>query len=111
METEEQPQTEAGRLIRDMEHQIEHLVRSNKELEEYMRENGEDKELRVAIGENIVTIARRRAMLDDLMRQAGLLPPAGALLQPVDSMASALPPAPLPSGPPPEKMADEGVYL
>jgi hypothetical protein len=33
-----------------------------------MAENGVDKELREAIGENIVAIARRRAILEDLQK-------------------------------------------
>ena len=40
--------TEASRLIKDLEHSIHHLQRSNTELEEHMKEHGFDKELRVA---------------------------------------------------------------
>lgn len=36
-----------------------------------MKEEGFDKDLRDAVGENIVTIARRRAILEDL-RKTGL---------------------------------------
>jgi TolA-binding protein len=67
----ERAEGEAARLIHELETQVEHLVRSNRELEEFMRESGEQKELREAIGENIVTIARRRAILEDLYQQIG----------------------------------------
>ena len=66
--------SENDRLIAQIEHQIEHLVRSNAELEEHMREHGNDKELRTAVGENIVSIARRRAIIEDL--QKGVPTPA-----------------------------------
>ena len=66
--------TEASRLIKDLEHSIHHLQRSNTELEEHMKEHGFDKELRVAIGENVVIIARRQAILEDLRKQAGMAP-------------------------------------
>ena len=65
-------ESEGLRLIRDLEHQIEHLARSNRELEAFMQENGDQKELRTAVGENIVTIARRRAVLADMRKQLGL---------------------------------------
>ncbi|KAJ1463163.1 hypothetical protein M885DRAFT_610181 [Pelagophyceae sp. CCMP2097] len=52
--------------IVDYGNQIKHLVRSNAELEEFMRENGHDKDLRDAVGENIVVIARKRAELGSL---------------------------------------------
>ena len=87
----ETTESEVERLIRDMEHQIAHLVRSNKELEEFMKEEGQNKELRKAIGENIVSIARRRAMVEDLRQQAGLAPAKDALA------VNPLPPLPAPS--------------
>jgi len=92
----ETTESEVERLIRDMEHQIAHLVRSNKELEEFMKEEGQNKELRKAIGENIVSIARRRAMVEDLRQQAGLAPAKAAVLQP----AQAVNPQPPPPAPP-----------
>lgn len=49
--------------IAEEEHRILHLVRSNKELEEHLKEVGHDPELREAVGENIVVIARKRAAL------------------------------------------------
>lgn len=64
----ERPEGEVQRLIAHLENSVTHLVRSNKELEEYMAETGNDKELRAAIGENIVIIARRRAILEDLQK-------------------------------------------
>lgn len=70
----ESGEPEATRLVRELQSQIEHLVRSNKEMEEFMSENGQQKELRDAIGENIVIIARRRAILEDLIEQAGGAP-------------------------------------
>lgn len=120
-------ETEYERLIRELEVQISHLVRSNKELEEFLQENGEQKELRVAIGENIVTIARRRAMMEDLQRQAGLLPPVASVMQPASDGHTAVPLLPPPAPqvqPPPPAIAkaqdgddvlmgveDSGVYL
>mmetsp|Transcript_52711 Transcript_52711/g.114984 ORF Transcript_52711/g.114984 Transcript_52711/m.114984 type:complete len:106 (+) Transcript_52711:355-672(+) len=56
--------------IRELEHQIFHLQRSNTELEDHLRELGHDRELRQAIGENIVAIAKRRAIIDDLLKMA-----------------------------------------
>ena len=91
----ETTESEVERLIRDMEHQIAHLVRSNKELEEFMKEEGQNKELRKAIGENIVSIARRRAMVEDLRQQAGLAPAKAAVLQPAQAV-NPLPPPPAP---------------
>ena len=41
-----------------------------------MKENGHDSELRKAIGENVVVIARRKAILEDLRKQAGIAEPA-----------------------------------
>mmetsp|Transcript_23413 Transcript_23413/g.62759 ORF Transcript_23413/g.62759 Transcript_23413/m.62759 type:complete len:100 (-) Transcript_23413:142-441(-) len=57
--------------IAALENQISHLARSNAEMEAHMAEEGFDKELREAIGENIVAIARRRAILEDL-KKSGL---------------------------------------
>lgn len=82
--------------IREIENQVAHLVRSNAEIKEILETEGGDKELRTAIvrvacppaspcyahrtfsshvfpfrtlqGENIVAIARRRAILEDLHR-------------------------------------------
>lgn len=68
----EKPASEVERLIADIEAQIGHLVRSNKELEEHMAEHGNDKELRAAIGENIYAIAKRRAVVADMRKQQGL---------------------------------------
>jgi hypothetical protein len=97
----ESPDAEAARLVQDLEHQIDHLVRSNRELEEFLKDNTEldaagQKELRVAIGENIVTIARRRAILEDLYQQAGMAEGAP------DANAEGVAPA---------VDADTGVYL
>eukprot|EP00967_Tisochrysis_lutea_P089944 scaffold128380_cov38-Tisochrysis_lutea.AAC.5 len=55
--------TDAGPVeaqIRELEHQIEHLVRSNVEMKEFL-EQAPDAELRTAIGENIVREFTRRA--------------------------------------------------
>mmetsp|Transcript_16546 Transcript_16546/g.41712 ORF Transcript_16546/g.41712 Transcript_16546/m.41712 type:complete len:101 (-) Transcript_16546:51-353(-) len=54
--------------IHALENQIAHLTRSNAEMEEHMAAAGFDKELRVAIGENIVAIARRKAILEDMCK-------------------------------------------
>jgi len=102
----ETTESEVERLIRDMEHQIAHLVRSNKELEEFMKEEGQNKELRKAIGENIVSIARRRAMVEDLRQQAGLAPAKAAVLQPAQAV-NPLPPPPAP----PEGATTPGLGL
>ena len=64
--------------IRELENQIAHLVRSNREMEEILKADGHDADLRTAIGENIVAIARRRAILEDLCRQR----PGGARCRP-----------------------------
>lgn len=66
------PESEHHRLIHELETSIDHLVRSNRELEEYMSEHGFEKDLRVAVGENIAVIARRRAVLEDLQKQVGV---------------------------------------
>eukprot|EP00962_Isochrysis_galbana_P042989 scaffold16219_cov102-Isochrysis_galbana.AAC.22 len=69
----EGPWTDAGPVeaqIQELERQIEHLVRSNLEMREYLAETP-DADLRAAIGENIVrkvTIARRRAIIEDLCK-------------------------------------------
>ena len=70
---------EIGRTLQALDHSISHLERSNRELEEHMREHGHDKALREAIGENILVIARRKAIAADLRKQAGMAPaPAAA---------------------------------
>ena len=73
-------ESEIARRVGELQNSIQHLVRSNKELEEYMAENGFDKELKVAIGENVVIIARRRAILEELEKQmaggVSLAPPS-----------------------------------
>ena len=94
-------ESEIGRLISQLENQIAHLARSNKELEDFMKENGEQKELRVAIGENIVTIAKRRAMVEDLQRQAGLAPAKASVMATTstDFAVGASAPQPPPSQP------------
>ena len=86
-------ESEVGRTIASLELSIHHLERSNAELEVFMKENGPDKELRVAIGENIIVIARRKAILEDLQKQAGVLPaPSAAALPTTDTaVAHALP--------------------
>jgi len=72
----EGPWTDAGPVeaqIKELEHQNEHLVRSNAELQAHLAETPgtPDRELRMAIGENIVTIARRRAIIADLRKLMG----------------------------------------
>ena len=86
--------SEPGRVIAALELSIHHLQRSNAELEEFMRDNGHDKSLREAIGENIAIIARRKAQLEDLRKQAGITEPLTDLpatlsAPPVDAAASA----------------------
>merc|ERR1719399_2053041 len=88
-------ESEAGRMIASLEHSIHHLQRSNRELEEHMKEFGNDKTLREAIGENILVIARRKAQLEDLRKQAGL--PATPAPTAVPMVAAAEPPTALPS--------------
>lgn len=105
---------EVERLIADIEHQISHLVRSNQELEEFMSENGQEKELREAIGENIVTIAKRRAIIADLRKQHGLAddapPMASGAATPAAAASATAAEAEQPSS---AAAADgaEGVYL
>ena len=50
-----------------------------------MKEEGFDKDLREAIGENIVCIARRRAILEDLQK-SGLTAAPQPAAQPRDGM-------------------------
>jgi hypothetical protein len=92
---------EAVSLIKDLEVSISALERSNKELEVFLQENGHQQDLRQAIGENvrrkhdrrrcsfcrltialvvvvaiqILIIARRKAILADLRKQAGMVDP------------------------------------
>ena len=84
--------------IKELQNSIAHLLRSNKEMEEIIAESGPDKELRDAIGENIVVIARRKAILADLLK---LLAESG---QP--AAATAAPPLTADGS-----AADAGVYL
>ena len=84
--------------IKELQNSIAHLLRSNKEMEEIIAESGPDKELRDAIGENIVVIARRKAILADLLK---LLAESG---QP--AAATAAPPLTADGS-----TADAGVYL
>lgn len=60
--------------IKEIENQILHLRRSNNEIEEALAEEGNDPELRAAIGENIVAIAKREAILEDLRKLAPAAP-------------------------------------
>jgi len=84
--------------VKELQNSIAHLLRSNKEMEEIIAESGPDKELRDAIGENIVVIARRKAILADLLK---LLAESG---QP--AAATAAPPLTADGS-----AADAGVYL
>ena len=96
-------ESEIARRVQELENSIHHLVRSNKELDEYMAENGFDKELKVAIGENVVIIARRRAIVEELEKQisggVSLAPPSDAQPSPPISTEAEM------------KDADGGVYL
>ena len=120
----EKPEAEIQRLIAHVENQINHLVRSNRELEEFMAENGNDKELRTAIGENIAVIARRRAILDDLKKQLptcngsdvtvdedGFVVGPYAAAAAAKAAAAAQDAAPPPAAAAGDGGADEGVYL
>ena len=49
-----------------LEHTIAHLQKTNRELEEYIQAEGHDRDMRDAIGENIVTIAKFKGQLDRL---------------------------------------------
>ena len=103
--------SEAEQTVAALEHSIFHLERSNAELEAHMKEHGHDRELRQAVGENIIVIARRKAILEDLRKQAGMpspSPPTGSRAEPMSvdvSEASAAPAA--------ASLAEEeaGVYL
>ena len=72
-----EPDNEILRQIDELENQVRHLRRSNAELEEHMRENGNDHELRAAVGENIVAIAKRCAIIEDLQKLVPVKPAAG----------------------------------
>jgi hypothetical protein len=109
----ERPEDEVQRLIVQLENSVAHLQRSNVELEEFMAENGNDKELRTAIGENIVVIARRRAILEDLRngRPVGG-GPGGPVADPLSSSgglaaAAATPDASTPAGGDPAVSLDD----
>ena len=84
--------------IKELQNSIAHLLRSNKEMEEIIAESGPDKELRDAIGENIVVIARRKAILADLLK----------LLAETEQPAAATAAPPLTAD---GSTADAGVYL
>ena len=49
------------RQMLELENQIHHLTRSNSEIKEILEKEGPDPDLRGAIGENIVAIARQSA--------------------------------------------------
>lgn len=90
-ERTEGPWTDAGPVeaqIKELEHTVEHLVRSNAEMEEFLATEP-DKEIRKAIGENIVTISRRRAIIEDLRK----LMPMGGPSNVAVAVAVALPAA------------------
>ena len=118
------PELEA--TIAEEEHQIKHLVRSNAELEAFLAESP-DRDLREAVGENIVVIARKRAALQLLYEKRHRPPPAdtGAPLA-VAPLAAAPPleaaprppvpaPAPVtaagPAGSEPAAAPEGSVYL
>ena len=88
--------------IKELQNSIAHLLRSNKEMEEIIAESGPDKELRDAIGENIVVIARRKAILADLLKLLAETDPS----QPAAAAATAAPPLTADGS-----TADAGVYL
>ena len=69
---------------------------------EIIAESGPDKELRDAIGENIVVIARRKAILADLLKLLAETDPS----QPAAAAATAAPPLTADGS-----TADAGVYL
>ena len=91
------PELEA--TIAEEEHQIKHLVRSNAELEAFLAESP-DRDLREAVGENIVVIARKRAALQLLYEKRHRPPPAdtGAPLAVAPPLEAApRPPVPAPA--------------
>lgn len=58
------------REIQELEHKVAHLVRSNDELRQALKEDSSDRdEYKSAIDENIVTIARWRARIASLKEQ------------------------------------------
>ena len=65
-----------AKQIEELQKQCNMLVRSNKDLEAEMAENGHDAMLREAVGENVVLIAKRRGLIADLVKH---LPPGHAL--------------------------------
>ena len=71
------------RQMIELENQIHHLTRSNTEMKEILETEGSDPDLRGAIGENIVAIARQlplpRPACPSLSTPAHLVP-AGARL-------------------------------
>lgn len=106
--------TEAAQLdaaIAEMENQIAHLVRSNDELQEFLRAAPGDTDLRDAVGENIVVMARKRAALQTLVdrRERGVFAPAGA--PPPLPPAAAIPAAEAPTQAGAVPPDDGGVYL
>ena len=66
------------RQMIELENQIHHLTRSNAEMKEILETEGSDPDLRGAIGENIVAIARRKAILADLQEKFPNVHPAPA---------------------------------
>lgn len=55
--------------IAELQHKVQHLLRSNDELRRCIAEAGPDREYKVAIEDNIVTIARFRARIASLEEQ------------------------------------------
>ena len=109
-EVSSRPEGEVTRLIKDLENSIHHLVRSNKELEEFMKETGNDKELRTAVGENVVIIARRRAILEDLQKSVpGGCTNTDSVSVPTPAIPAAAPPSS--GGANGGKTPDGGLYL
>ena len=105
------PELEAE--IAEEEKAIAHLVRSNAELEAHLKEFGSDKELRDAVGENIVTIARKRAALElkyDERKKLEASRPVPTREAPPAPRAEAPPRPPAPAEAPPA-VPEGGVYL
>ena len=55
--------TEKDRLIEELNAKYERLLQSNKELEEHMAENGNDKTLRDAIGETAAQLTAKNGLV------------------------------------------------
>ena len=64
-----------------LENSVRHLERSNRELKEELEANGRDVDYQVAIGDNIVLLAKQKARIASLKEELVTLEGGGAAMQ------------------------------